>query len=115
MVPTVINFSPKKKSNWNPGTSNYGYRLLDTYNLNYTDTKTFCSKYAGCFNSQNDIKYVINSDFARWFQHFMPHLFLIMLIYLGIFQALQMVLYINLKIQILDYIHKFLEVQIEMV
>ena len=75
-TPSAINFSPRKKSNWNPGTSNYGYRLLDAYNLNYTDTKTFCTKYAGCFNSQNDIKYVTDSDFAGWASTFYASPFL---------------------------------------
>jgi pectin lyase len=65
-TPTKINFSAKKKSNWNPNTSNYGYRLLDGYNNNNTDTKAFCTKYAGCFNSQNAIKYVTDSDFSSW-------------------------------------------------
>ena len=65
-TPTKINFSAKKKSNWNPNKSNYSYRLLDGYNNKKTDTKTFCTKYAGCFNSQNDIKYITDSDFSSW-------------------------------------------------
>ena len=65
-TPTKINFVPKKKSGWNPNTSNYGYRLLDGYNKNNTDTKAFCTKYAGCFNSQNGIKYITDSDFSSW-------------------------------------------------
>ena len=65
-TPVAINFSSKKNSSWNPSQSNYGYRLLDAYNSNNTDTKTFCTKYAGCFNSQNDIKYVTDSDFSGW-------------------------------------------------
>ena len=39
--PSKINFAPKKKSNWNPNISNYGYRLLDGYNNKNTDTKAF--------------------------------------------------------------------------
>lgn len=46
-TPTKINFSAKKTSGWNPNTSNYGYRLLDAYNTSGTDTKAFCTKYAG--------------------------------------------------------------------
>ena len=65
-TPVAINFSSKKNSNWNPNQTNYGYRLLDAYNSNNTDTKTFCTKYAGCFNSQNNIKYVTDSDFSGW-------------------------------------------------
>ena len=65
-TPSKINFSPKKKSNWNPNNSNYGYRLLDAYNNKNTDTKSFCTKYTGCFNSQSGIKYITDSDFAGW-------------------------------------------------
>ena len=65
-TPTKINFSAKKKSSWNPNNSNYGYRLLDGYNTKNTDTKTFCTKYAGCFGTQNDIKYITDSDFSKW-------------------------------------------------
>ena len=65
-TPTKINFSAKKNSSWNPNNSNYGYRLLDGYNTKNTDTKTFCTKYAGCFGSQNDIKYITDSDFSKW-------------------------------------------------
>ena len=65
-TPSKINFSAKKKSNWNPNSSNYGYTLLDGYNNSNTDTKSFCTKYAGCFNSQNGIKYITDSDFSSW-------------------------------------------------
>lgn len=65
-TPTKINFSAKKMSTWNPNKSNYGYRLLDGYNTKNTDTKAFCIKYSGCFNSQKDIKYVTDSDFSKW-------------------------------------------------
>ena len=65
-TPTKISFSAKKTSSWYPNKSNYGYRLLDGYNTNDTDTKAFCTKYAGCFNSQNGIKYITDSDFANW-------------------------------------------------
>ena len=65
-IPTKINFTAKKSSSWNPNISNYGYRLLDGYNTNGTDTKSFCMKYAGCFNSQNGIKYITDNDFSSW-------------------------------------------------
>ena len=65
-TPEKINFSAKKKSNWSPNNSNYGYRLLDGYNNKNTDTKAFCIKYAGCFNSQAGIKYITDSDFSGW-------------------------------------------------
>ena len=55
-----------KKSGWNPNNSNYGYRLLDGYNTSNNDTKAFCAKYAGCFNAQNRIKYITDSDFSSW-------------------------------------------------
>ena len=65
-TPTKINFTAKKTSSWYPNNSNYGYRLLDGYNTSNTDTKAFCTKYAGCFNSQNGIKYITDSDFSNW-------------------------------------------------
>ena len=65
-TPTKIPFSPKKLSGWYPNISNYGYRLLDAYNTKNTDTKDFCTKYAGCFNSQNGIKYITDSDLLGW-------------------------------------------------
>ena len=65
-TPGKINFTAKKNSNWNPNKTNYSYRLLDAYNNKNTDTKAFCTKYAGCFNSQNGIKYITDSDFSGW-------------------------------------------------
>ena len=65
-TPTKINFSAKKNSSWYPNNSNYGYRLLDGYNTNNTDTKAFCTNYVGCFNSQDEIKYITDSDFSKW-------------------------------------------------
>ena len=65
-TPTKINFTAKKNSSWNPNKSNYGYRLLDGYNNKNTDTKSFCIKYCGCFNSQSGIKYITDSDFSGW-------------------------------------------------
>ena len=65
-APTKINYSAKKNSTWNPNETNYGYRLLDGYNTNNTDTKTFCIKYVGCFNSNDGIKYITDSEFSKW-------------------------------------------------
>lgn len=65
-TPEKFNFSSKKNSSWNPNQSNYGYELLDAYNTNNTDTKAFCTKYTGSFNTQNDIKYITDSDFSKW-------------------------------------------------
>ena len=65
-TPSKINFSAKKNSTWNPNKSNYGYSLLDGYNTDNTDTKAFCMKYVGCFNSQADIKYITDEEFSKW-------------------------------------------------
>ena len=65
-TPTKINFSSKKNSSWYPNNSNYGYRSLDGYNTNNTDIKAFCTKYVECFNSQDEIKYITDSDFSKW-------------------------------------------------
>ena len=64
--PEKFNFSSKKNSSWNPNKTNYGYELLDPYNTSNTDTKAFCTKYTGSFSSQNDIKYITDSDFSKW-------------------------------------------------
>ena len=65
-TPEKFNFAPKKKSTWNPNESNYGYSLLDGYNKDNTDAKAFCTKYAGCFDSQDKIKFITDSEFANW-------------------------------------------------
>ena len=75
--PEKINFSAKKNSNWKPNESNYGYHLLDSFNNNNTDTKAFCTKYTGCFNSQNEIKYITDSEFSKWIKTTYPSPFLI--------------------------------------
>lgn len=75
-TPAKIAFSPKNTSKWYPNTSNYGYALLDAYNTNNTDTKAFCTKYAGCFDSANDIKYITDSEFASWITTKYPSPFL---------------------------------------
>ena len=63
--PKKISFSGKKSTSWNPN-SNYGYRLIDGYNSKNTDTKSFCTKYSGCFNAQSGIKYITDSDLLTW-------------------------------------------------
>ena len=65
-TPTQIGFTPKKKSSWNPNSSNYGYTLINAYNNKNTDTKAFCTKYCGCFSSQLSIKYITDGDFQNW-------------------------------------------------
>ena len=35
-------------------------------NNNNTDTKAFCTKYTGCFNSQENIKYISDIEFSSW-------------------------------------------------
>jgi len=65
-TPSRMNHSPKSKSTWNPNRSNYGYELLDAYNTKGTDTKSFCTKYAGCFSNNESIKYITDSDFSGW-------------------------------------------------
>ncbi len=63
---SAVSFSPKVTSSWYPNKTNYGYELLDAYNTKNTDTKAFCTKYAGCFSSASGIKYITDSDFESW-------------------------------------------------
>ena len=65
-TPEKINFVPGKVSNWYPNISNYGYKLLDSFNTNDSDTKTFCKKYAGCFSSKEGIKYITDEELKEW-------------------------------------------------
>lgn len=65
-TPSKISFSPKKTSSWYPNKSNYGYSLLDAYNTKNTDTKAFCTKYAGDQTSAGNMKYITNSEFSGW-------------------------------------------------
>ena len=65
-TPEKINFVPGKVSNWYPNISNYGYKLLDSFNTNNSDTKTFCKKYAGCFSSKEGIKYITDEELKEW-------------------------------------------------
>jgi len=64
--PEEINFESKNVSKWYPNVSNYGYILLDAFNKDNFDTKNFCIKYAGCFDSPNGIKYITDEDFSEW-------------------------------------------------
>jgi pectin lyase len=64
-TPIEIGFTPKKKSRFNPK-ENYGYTLISAYDNRGIDTKAFCTKYCGCFNSQLSIKYITDSEFKRW-------------------------------------------------
>lgn len=76
-TPSKVSFSPKKASLWNPEKTNYGYSLLDSYNTNGTDTKDFCTKYAGDKLSPYDMKYITDSEFSSWITAKYPSPFLI--------------------------------------
>lgn len=65
-TPAKVSFSPKKASTWKPEQSNYGYSLLNAYNTKGTDTKDFCSKYAGDQTSASGMKYITDSEFDSW-------------------------------------------------
>lgn len=65
-TPSAINFQSKNTSKWQPQNSNYGYYLLDAYNTKGTDTKDFCTKYAGDNSSASGIRYITDSEFSSW-------------------------------------------------
>ncbi len=65
-TPSKVNFSVKNPSTWYPNKTNYGYSLLDSYNNSNTDTKAFCTTYAGCTSNGNELKYITDSDFSSW-------------------------------------------------
>ena len=73
---SAINFQSKNTSKWYPEKTSYGYELLDAYNGSGTDTKSFCTKYAGCFSNEGGIKYITDSDFASWIRTNNPSPFL---------------------------------------
>ena len=52
-------------STWQPST-NYGYTLINGYDNNYTDSRTFCTTYAGARKSYADIKYITDSDMSKF-------------------------------------------------
>lgn len=58
-----INYVTKYKTSLTPK-DHYGYSLLSAYGGN--DTKTFCKAYAGCFGSDQNIKYITDSDLAHF-------------------------------------------------
>lgn len=60
-TPTKLNYTAKVTSTWNPK-DNYGYTLLDAYNTRGTDTKDFCTKYAGAASSSGELKYITDSS-----------------------------------------------------
>ncbi|MCR5717776.1 MAG: RICIN domain-containing protein [Oscillospiraceae bacterium] len=65
-TPTKISFSPKKTSSWYPDKTNYSYSLLDACNTKNTDTKAFCTKYAGDQTTAGNMQYITNDAFASW-------------------------------------------------
>ncbi len=65
-TPAKVSFSPKTVSSWYPNKSNYGYSLLDAYNTKNTDTKAFCTKYAGDQTSAGNMQYITNDAFSAW-------------------------------------------------
>ena len=65
-TPSKVNFTPKKTSSWYPNKTNYGYSLLDAYNTKNTDTKSFCTKYAGDQKIAANMQYITNNAFASW-------------------------------------------------
>ncbi len=65
-TPSAINFASKNTSKWYPNVSNYGYELLDAYNTKGTDTKDFCTKYAGDAGSASAMKYITDAEFSSW-------------------------------------------------
>lgn len=60
-TPTKLNYTAKVTCTWNPK-DNYGYTLLDAYNTRGTDTKDFCTKYAGAASSSGELKYITDSS-----------------------------------------------------
>ena len=47
-------------------TENYGYHLVDGYNANGNDTKSFTNAYSGCFKKVGAIKYITDSDLNKY-------------------------------------------------
>lgn len=61
-----LNYQAKVTSSWYPNNENYGYSLADAYNNNGTDTKAFCTAYAGAFDSASKIKYITDASMAKF-------------------------------------------------
>ncbi|MBQ8926685.1 MAG: RICIN domain-containing protein [Oscillospiraceae bacterium] len=64
-TPSAVSFSPKTTSTWYPK-NNYGYSMIDAYNTKNTDSKAFCTKYAGDQTSASGMKYITDSEFDPW-------------------------------------------------
>lgn len=47
-------------------TENYGYHLVDGYNANGNDAKSFTNAYSGCFKKMGAIKYITDSDLNKY-------------------------------------------------
>lgn len=47
-------------------TDNYGYHLVNGYNANGNDTKSFTNAYSGCFKKAGAIKYITDSDLSKY-------------------------------------------------
>ena len=75
-TPSAINFQSKNTSKWYPEKTNYGYSLLDAYNTKKTDTKAFCTAYAGDQISESNMKYITDSQFDSWVSQRYPSPFL---------------------------------------
>ncbi|MBR1823541.1 MAG: RICIN domain-containing protein, partial [Ruminococcus sp.] len=59
-TPTALKSNPLGSA-WKPSDC-YGYELVEAYNTNGTDIKSFCNAYSGCFKKYGDIKYITDSD-----------------------------------------------------
>lgn len=75
-TPTLLNYTPKKTSNWNPSKTNYGYTLLQAYNTKGTDTKDFNMAYAGAFDAYSKIKYIGDEELKKFVNTVYPSPFL---------------------------------------
>ncbi len=65
-TPVPLNYKSKTNNNWNSNKENYGYSLIDAYNTKGTDTKDFCTKYAGRQSSDNSFKFITDNDMKNF-------------------------------------------------
>lgn len=65
-TPYKLTFEAKNTSTWYPDKTNYGYSLMDAYNTNGTDTKDFCTTFAGCKSSESALKFITDSDMSKY-------------------------------------------------
>ena len=56
----------EKAGTWYPNQTNYGYSLIDAYNKSGTDTKNFCTTYAGCMSAESNLKFITDSDMSKY-------------------------------------------------